>query len=103
MPTEIRSPADAQVGRPGRWQIVIGHNAPFAFWTAYALARPFTTGDRGLWCPTHAVLGWCPTCGMTGEYTGLLYTGRMPSLWTILVLTAFVAIFGASIYRALRS
>ena len=102
MPTEIHSLADAPVRRPGRWQMVIGSNAPFALWTAYAVARPFTTGASGLWCPTHAILGWCPTCGMTGEYSDLLYNGRVPGWWTIIIIAAFIAVAGASMYRVLK-
>jgi hypothetical protein len=103
MPMEIRSPADGQAGRASRWQMALGHHIPFALWTAYALVRPFTAGNGGLWCPTHALLGWCPTCGMTSEYTDLLYHGRIPGWWTITILGAFIAIAGTSLCRHLKT
>lgn len=70
--------------------MIVGHQAPLALWTAYALLKPWL-GGGGAWCPTHHILGWCPTCGMTGEYSALLYTGRIPGLWTCCVLLAFAA------------
>lgn len=97
MPTATILPAERL--RPV-WPILLGYNAPFALWTAYALAKPLL-GSQGAWCPTHALLGWCPTCGLTGRYAELLYSGRLPDAWTCCILAAFLATAGWSIFRIL--
>lgn len=99
MPTATTSPAEA--GRPV-WPVLLGYNAPFALWTAYALAKPLLAGVGGAWCPTHALLGWCPTCGMTARYAELLYTGRLPDAWTCCILAVFLTTAGWSLLRVSR-
>lgn len=99
MPTATRSAAP-EAAAPAAWPVLLGYNAPFALWTAYALAKPaLASRGLGLPCPTDAMLGWCPACGMTGTYAGLLHHGRLPDAWTGAVLLGFLATAAWSVHR----
>lgn len=72
-------------------RIVIAYNTPFAAWTGYALYRAIWSGSAGgWWCPMHHVFGWCPGCGLTGDYARLLQGQPAPNVWFWLIFTLFV-------------
>ena len=73
--------------------ILIGYNLPWAVWTLFAVFQAVSGGVHVLRCPIHALLGWCPGCGMTTAYVALLREGRITSPWSALILTGFLANF----------
>jgi hypothetical protein len=79
--------------------ILVGHNLPWALFTGWALIRVIAPGSA-LACPIDSVLGWCPSCGLTGAYAALL-SGQAPHhplLWPVLALFAASALW--SLHRA---
>lgn len=82
MPTALPCAAER---RRRAWAILAGYNLPFVLWSGYALYRVFEPG-ASLFCPVRAVLGWCPSCGLTGEYATIL-SGHAPHhelIWVVL-------------------
>jgi len=78
--------------------MLLGYNLPVICWLGYALLRPWVAAG-GLWCPTHALLGWCPSCGLTTEFSAFLYAGRWPSPLAAAVLLGFAGLAGWSLHR----
>ncbi len=98
MPTASRWKATDPAGRR-RLDIIVGHNLPFLLWTALAGARNVWEGD--MWaCPTKAVVGWCPACGLTAAYSRLLAGGGVDSPMLVVVLAGFVANLAWSVRKA---
>jgi hypothetical protein len=100
MPTATSSTAPEQPPRR-RAAVLIGYNLPFLLWSGYAAWRVHAPGDS-LSCPVHALLGWCPSCGLTGDYAAIL-SGARPGHWLIwVVLAGFIANAVASLRKAHR-
>ncbi len=78
--------------------VMAGYNLPFICWLGYALVRPWVAAT-GLWCPTQAVLGWCPSCGLTSDFSAFLYAGRWPNPLTAAALVGFAAVAAWSLRR----
>ena len=89
--------------RSRAWAILLGYNAPFVLWTVAAVVRAWT-GSGGWWpCPVAALLGWCPSCGLTGAYAALLSGRGVASAWFAVVFGGFVANAAWSVVRAWRA
>jgi hypothetical protein len=101
MPTALLCAAER---RRRAWAILAGYNLPFALWSGYALYRVFAPG-AALGCPVRAVLGWCPSCGLTGEYATIL-SGHAPKhalIWVVLAGFAVNALVSVLKVRRLRA
>ena len=81
--------------------VLIGYNLPWACWTAYAIVLALGPGVGGWPCPVHALLGWCPSCGLSHAYADLL-RGEGAGWWLATVLLLFAANAAASLARARR-
>lgn len=92
-------------------RLVIVYNLPFAAWTTYATYRAIMsggTGEGGWPCPVQAILHWCPSCGLTGDYARLLtsvWVGQpdVENLWLIGILALFLINAGWSLHLARRA
>jgi hypothetical protein len=78
--------------------ILIGYNLPWLAWTAYAAVLAIAPGTGGWSCPVHAMLGWCPSCGLTHAYADLLRGGGA-GWWLSTILLLFVANALMSLWR----
>jgi hypothetical protein len=84
-----------------RAALLLGYNLPFMCWTAYAAWRAW--GGPGLgFCPTHALLGWCPSCGATTAYAAWLRGAGRPEPFFFLLIVGFVALAIWSVVRCQR-
>jgi len=100
MRTAISLPANA----PGRrWRILVGYNLPLALWTALALGGAALESVARWRCPVHAVVGWCPGCGLTSAYHRFLRGEALPDVWLGIVLAGFAANAIRSILKAQNS
>lgn len=98
MPTAILFRA---IDHPRAVAVLIGYNLPGLLWLVYAWFHPVTAPD-GIFCPTVAVLGWCPGCGTTTALAAWLHSGvRLPWYPTLLV-AGFLANGVWSLVRAWR-
>lgn len=87
-------------------RLLIAHNLPFAAWTAYAAYRAIVsggTGEGGWPCPVHALLQWCPSCGLTGGYARLLSGQWESDPWLLSILALFLLNAGWSLFLARRA
>lgn len=69
--------------------VLLGSNLPLMLWTAYAAWIAVAGAGSGVGCLIHPALGWCPGCGLTGDYARIL-TLNQPEGWYIwVILSAF--------------
>jgi hypothetical protein len=101
MPTAVRSRSPEPAGPGGRpWDLgrFLGWNLPFLLWTAWAGATAWVVpalgwgGGLGACLVRRAGAPWCPGCGLTTAYAGLLSEGRWPGWFPAAVIGGFVVI-----------
>ena len=100
MRTASASPADAPVTGSPRW-VIFGANLPFALFTGYAVWIAMGGARVGGGCLVEPVLGWCPGCGLTGDYARILTLSR-PEGWYIWVILSGFAFNAAWSVRHAR-
>jgi hypothetical protein len=101
MPTASRSPVKTHPTNAARW-VLISANLPLALFTAYAIWIAAGGPRPGSGCFARPILGWCPGCGLTGDYARIL-TLNPPEGWYIwVILSAFVLNAAWSIQKAKR-
>ena len=82
--------------------VLLGYNLPFVLWTGWA-GLIAVTGYSPAWhCPIKAIFHFCPSCGLTRQYAGLL-TGHPPSVYLLVILALFILNSTWSVCSVLRS
>lgn len=101
MPTASRSPSNNTSTASPRW-VLISANLPLALFTAYAIWVAAGGPRPGSGCLVRPLLGWCPGCGLTGDYARIL-TLSPPDGWYIwIILSAFALNALWSVQKAKR-
>jgi len=82
--------------------VLISANLPLALFTAYAIWVAAGGPRPGSGCLVRPLLGWCPGCGLTGDYARIL-TLSPPDGWYIwIILSAFALNALWSVQKAKR-